>query len=273
MTKSQFNNDIQNEQVVNRLINKKLLESEIVDEIIETTPQENWAGVDFKLKSKNIFGDDNGHNVDYKSAINNRAVIGEGSINTFAFELQYLGQNINNQEERPIRDGWLFGNQYNLTEYYLLSWIWVSDKNKRSNNIVLKEDDIAEIEVILLRKDIVTNYLSSFGLRRENYHDKIDSFKAKVYRNQEDDGLKKKYNARGELTAAEISLNSFSKIKICEGKGGVKYERVVLPKLYYSKHLSEEPINVLIEKKTLIELSKDRGYHNKFQYKNNQRVT
>ena len=77
MTKSQFNIDIQNEQVVNGLINKKLLESEIVNEIIKTTPQENRAGVDLKLKSKKIFGDDNEHNVDYKSAINNRKTIND----------------------------------------------------------------------------------------------------------------------------------------------------------------------------------------------------
>lgn len=265
MTKSQFNNDIQNEQVVNRLINKKLLESEIVDEIIETTPQENWAGVDFRLKSKKIFGDDKKHNVDYKSAINYRKTINdEKSINTFAFELQYLGQRKNNRDGRPIRDGWLFGNQYNLTEYYLLSWIWVLEKEKLEKNIVLEEDDIAKIEILIVRKNAITDYLNTISrLNINTYKTLINNFKQHVQNKDKEYALNIKTDDNDNILTAEISLTSPRQYK--EGTlKGKPYQSVILPKLFYSKFLSEEPINVVIEKDKLIELSEDKGYHKEF---------
>lgn len=265
MTKSQFNNDIQNEQVVNRLINKKLLESEIVDEIIETTQQENWAGVDFKLKSKNIFGDDNEHNVDYKSAINYRKFIDDNEpINTFAFELQYLGKSPNSKGKREIRDGWLFGNQYNLTEYYLLSWIWVFDKKNLNNNIVLKEDDIAKIEILIIRKNAITDYLNTISnLNRNTYKTFINLFKQHVENRDEKYALNIKTDDNDNISTAEISLTSPHKYKkgISNGK---PYQSVILPKLFYSKFLYEEPINVVIKRDKLLELSENSGYHKKF---------
>lgn len=272
MTKSQFNIDIQNEQVVNRLINKKLFESEIVDEIIKTTPQENRAGVDFKLKSKKIFGDDNEHNVDYKSAINNRKTINDKkSINTFAFELQYLGKSTNDKGKREIRDGWLFGNQYNLTEYYLLSWIWVFDKKKLNKNIVLKEDDIAKVEILIIRKNVITDYLNTISkLNKRTYKTLINHFKQHVTNRDEKYALNIKTDDNNNISTAEISLTSPKQYN----KGtfnGEPYQSVILPKLFYSKFLPEEPINVVIKKNKLIELSENRGYHKEFiiKYKDN----
>ncbi|MDU2958820.1 hypothetical protein, partial [Clostridium sp.] len=180
MAKSLFKNDLKNEKVINCLINRKLQELKIVDEVIEGSDEENFSGVDFKLKSPKLFGDNEVHCVDYKAATNNRAIIGEKSLNTFAFEVAYSKQTIekkSNQKIKETKSGWLFGDKYNLTEYYLLAWIWVHSEEKCDRKITLEEKDIAEIEIMIIKKENIIDYLSQFKLTKENFSDVVNRFK------------------------------------------------------------------------------------------------
>lgn len=268
MTKSFFKNDLKNEKVINGLINRKLQELEIVDEVIEASDEENFAGVDFKLKSKKLFGDDKVHCVDYKSATNNRVPIGKKSLNTFAFEVAYSKQAIEKKSNQEIKSGWLFGDQYNLTEYYLLAWIWVHSKEKCDKKITLEEKDIVKIEVMIIRKKNIIDYLSQFKLTKENYSDVVNRFKEIIKEKDSELATNIKYDDNGNLRSAEISIapEYIKKYKYYKDSKGNKQKSVFLPKLYYSKYLAEEPLNVLIEKIELEKLSVNGEGHQKFDF-------
>lgn len=271
MTKSLFKNDLKNEKVVNGLINRKLLELKIVDEVIEVSDEEDFFGVDFKLKSPKLFGDNKVHCVDYKAATNNRVPIGEKPLNTFAFELAYSKQIIgkkSNHKIKEIKSGWLFGDKYNLTEYYLLAWIWVHSEEKCDKKISLEEKDIAEIEIMIIKKENIIDYLRRFKLTKENYSDVVNRFKEVIKEKDSELAINIKYDAKENLRSAEISIEPeyIKTYKYYKDSTGNKHKSVFLSKLYYSKYLPEEPVNVLIGKTELKKLSIKGEGHKKFDF-------
>ena len=270
MAKSLFKNDLKNEKVINCLINRKLQELKIVDEVIEGTDEENFSGVDFKLKSPNLFGDNEVHCVDYKAATNNRAIIGEKSLNTFAFEVAYSKETIekkSNQKIKEIKSGWLFGDKYNSTEYYLLAWIWVHSEEKCDKKISLEEKDIAEIEIMIIKKENIINYLRKFKLNKKNYREVVSRFKENIKKKNRDVVIVTNYDNKKNLISAEISLSSPRESISYKDRDGNVRTFVSLPRLYYSKYLCEEPVNVLIEKTELKRLSIRGKGHKKFNFK------
>jgi len=271
MAKSLFKNDLKNEKVINCLINRKLQELKIVDEVIEGSDEENFSGVDFKLKSPKLFGDNEVHCVDYKAATNNRAIIGEKSLNTFAFEVAYSKQTIekkSNQKIKETKSGWLFGDKYNLTEYYLLAWIWVHSEEKCDKKITLEEKDIAEIEIMIIKKENIIDYLSQFKLTKENFSDVVNRFKEVIKEKDNELAISIKYDAKENLRSAEISIapEYIQTYKYYKDSTGKEQKSVFLPKLYYSKYLREEPVNVLIAKTELKKLSIKGEGHKKFDF-------
>ncbi|KGR73178.1 hypothetical protein ACVRWQ_07530 [Streptococcus phocae subsp. salmonis] len=145
MSNSNFQTDLANESIIKEIIIEYLRKLEDV-ELEISSRAEDAHGSDIKMKSRKIFKDEKIHHLDLKSATNYRKVVGEKSLPTFAFELQFSNRS------SDLRDGWLYGEQYCLTEYYLLSWVWVLDKEKTKPWEKLEKSDVAEIEVIIIPK-------------------------------------------------------------------------------------------------------------------------
>ncbi|MBS4539645.1 hypothetical protein GOQ27_14315 [Clostridium sp. D2Q-11] len=131
---------------------------------------------------------------------------------TFAFELKFKNSS------NLWRDGWFIDNS-KLTTHYLISWV----KRKSIDLINLKEDDINTVEVILLEKKKLKDFIE------ENY--KLNN-----------EGIKNQVKSI-------ISKNKFGQL---HSIGDYKF-----PRFHYtpSNKLQETPINLVIHKKTLIKLS------------------
>lgn len=131
---------------------------------------------------------------------------------TFAFELKFKNSS------NLWRDGWFIDNS-KLTTHYLISWV----KRKSVDLKVLKEDDINTVEVILLEKKKLIDFL------KENYNLNNEAIKNQV--------------------KLIINKNEFGQL---HSIGDYKF-----PRFHYtpSCKLQETPINLVIHKKTLIQLS------------------
>lgn len=254
MKKSNFDTDYSNESIIKSLIKKRLCEINKT-KVFESSSDEDRHGSDIKVSSVEIFHDTNIYHIDLKSATNYRKVVGNSSIPTFAFELQFLN------EKKEVKDGWLYGDQYSLTDYYLLSWVWVETEEKTKPWIELKESDIAEIEYLIVPKKAITDYLKKYEMEKENYKIKIRDFKIQIreYMNGKKEYAVHLKKQNGNYKSAELSLSNPQKYK------NSIYKTVYLPKLFYSGSLPEKPINVIIEKAKL----KDLGiYSERFSIKN-----
>lgn len=89
---SLYNRDKQTEEIVSTWTEKHLFSTdEFSGEYIRNTDAAlQKSGVDFRLKSNDIFNDDKYHNVDEKSATSYiRTNLNKPNIPTFAFELDY----------------------------------------------------------------------------------------------------------------------------------------------------------------------------------------
>ncbi len=71
-------------------------------------------------------------------------------IQTFAFELSYIGKN------HQLQKGWLFDKE-KQTEYYLLCWLWASQEK-------FQYEDITKVEVALINRKKLVNVLYDLGL-------------------------------------------------------------------------------------------------------------
>ena len=183
-------------------------------------------GIDVIL---NVRGQDGSQEfrVDEKASLH----YGNQMIKTFAFELSSMqGSHI-----EPI-DGWLINDSL-LTDLYLLVWPNIKCeheiKNKKSclkNLDELTKDDFTILEVMLVRRQKLLQYLEKIGLTKEKLCDAANNIRIEintVYPDKVDQN--KKFNA----------------------SKGCKY--------YYTGNLSERPINLLVPRKTLLEVS-DRAY-------------
>lgn len=226
MKKSYFERDMKNEQIITKWIERNFLMT-VTDkyEIIQDSKIQN-SGVDFIITSEKLFGYNLPYKVDFKAALNYIRPIRDEYNNrpqkmpTFAFELSFL--NRLNEE----REGWLYGEKYSNTEYFMLAWVWVDLPAKRNKKGYIaidmnkfSYDCIEEIEIIILNKDVIRNYARSFGIN--------------------------------EVTAITKSQEMRNKeIKEIFLVVGNKY-----PKLHYSHFLNEEPVNLVIHTNDLQELA------------------
>jgi hypothetical protein len=127
-------------------------------------------------------------------------------IPTFAFEINFL---LNSGQ---LVDGWFYdGNK--LTQYYLLGWIWA----KKDKGFTM--DDITKLDIMIINRLSIIEYLSQNGLTRENA-------------NRISNEIRKK----GDFGAYEKSSDK-------------SYY------FFYSPQLSEKPVNIIIKKNALLNLS------------------
>lgn len=128
------------------------------------------------------------------------------NIQTFSMELSFL----NSANELSI--GWLLDTK-KINNSFLFCWI-----DKAVKNVLSISDDILMMEIALVKRNAIVNYLSSIGWTLEKLFIKCE----KIRNNP--------YEECGDLYNNEVK---FSK----------------------SFHLQEKPINVLIKRKKLIEIS------------------
>lgn len=128
-------------------------------------------GIDVVIQSPAIFKDDLKHNVDEKTAINYvKGNLSENSLPTFAFELDYMKNN-------QIHDGWLFGEKYSETEYFLVMWVWADVEQIKTGKFIsydyeqIRYENIMQMEGFFIHKTAMRNYAKILGVTPENFAD------------------------------------------------------------------------------------------------------
>lgn len=223
---STFLTDLKVESIVTDWISENFLVHYCDSYKVTRENKNQHSGVDFKITSEEIFNSDKSYNIDLKCALKYikpfqvEESIRPSKMPTFAFELSYY--NKQNQE----CDGWLFGEKYFSTDYYMISWIWadvpftINEKgflNTDSSN--LDYDSVREIELMIISKKEMQNYARKLGLNKST-----SRFKSSV--------LRKSGNN-------ELFL----------------HDRMRFPKLHYSKTLQEKPVNLVVHENDLKKLA------------------
>lgn len=135
-----------------------------------------------------------------------------------------------------------------------MSWVWVFDKSKIPKNVSLKESDISDIEVLIVKKEDIINYLKKYDVLKESYKEVIQWFNTSVEEYKK--GSKKfaiKENIKeNEIVSRELSIDTTDSYKIRTDKFCV----VKMLKIYHSIKYSEQPYNIIIEKDVLKQLAK-----------------
>lgn len=144
--------------------------------------------------------DDNIYIIDEKASI--RYI----NLKTFALELSFIGRNGN------INTGWLL-DEKKINNYYLFVWI-----NELKHDLIYSINSIKDVDVALIKKNDILNYLSTIGWDEEKL-----KIKDNKIRNNENEYMG--------------NLKNY----------GCKFS--------FSKQLIEKPINILLPKETYIKLS------------------
>lgn len=134
-------------------------------------------------------------------------------LQTFAFELSFLGKG------DKLIDGWLISNT-KINNSFLCIWI-----DKADYDLLEDVDDIKELEIALIDKQILVDYLQSLGWTVNKLHIKADRMRKNLNEPQGD-----------------ININ------------GCRF--------VCSRKLAEKPVNVLVSREKLKELA---DYTNKFE--------
>ena len=183
--RNNFNNDLAVEASVTKWLEKNYFRTswwqgqyKIIDDM-----DDQHKGIDLKLINENIFGNLNIHNIDIKTATSYiKTNLTENQMPTFAFELNYIK---NGQE----KEGWLYGDKYNSTEYYLLNWLWADiskiDTFKKStypaignkNELINNPEKISKAKSLLISKQSIRDYLSQFDSDEDNFKQKSNNMR------------------------------------------------------------------------------------------------
>lgn len=134
-------------------------------------------------------------------------------LQTFAFELSFLGKG------DKLIDGWLISNT-KINNSFLCIWI-----DKADYDILEDIDDIKELEIALIDKQVLVDYLQSLGWTVNKLHIKADRM-------------------RKNLNEAQGDININGCRFVC------------------SRKLAEKPVNVLISREKLKKLA---DYTTKFE--------
>src|SRR5699024_2520175 len=221
MNRSDYDKDKKCEEIVSQwmeenLFNKKSFLGTYYKNHDESLQK---SGVDSYLKYPSLFKDDSYYAIDEKSATSYiRTDLEEENIPTFAFELDYKGQNGKRNE------GWLFGNKYKKTEYYLISWIWANvskNKNGFGEKEEVSKDNILKVKAYLICKRKIHKYLEGFKVTKENFM-----------------RISQKIRCSGNLK---------------ENINPMRYRKT--PNVQFSKYIYEQPVNVIISQHDLGRMS------------------
>lgn len=234
-----FKKDLTNEAIISKWVKNHFFNTDTYNGDFEyiTDLDSQKKGVDLILQSNDFFGDNNPHMIDEKSA-SNYIRIGENEKNmpTFAFELDYQGR------DGSRNDGWLFGEQFATTEYYLLSWLWAGNYEKKlgkKRDVPVKEisyEILTKAKCLLIKKKRIQEYLTEFKVTNRNYR--------------------------------KISQRIRDKSIVDEDKKSLT-DSAKYPSVHYSPHLIEKPVNVVIHQDALERLATKRI----FIYKNSVSIS
>lgn len=265
---SEFELDLSKEQVVSELIEEQIFIKEpgiIYSRNKDIASQK--QGIDCRLKSQILFGTDEEIIVDEKAAIDYVVTdVKKNSLRTFAFELYY-----NNAE------GWLFGEKYSKTQYYLISWLWADVDLKPNNQKYgiknqLEKDKFTKIESYLISKEKLHKFLEKQFVTKENFMCYVDFI---VNKSISKPFKEAQCNNTMSFFLAETDQSSF--IGQINEKYGIPLKDEVFAhaldypscstafykkefdfldlRIIYSPKLSEKPVNLLIDKRILRELA------------------
>lgn len=213
--KTTFQLDLKIESYISVWLDKNFYSDNIFQYTLRTPEQYlQHKGVDIVQKSYEIYGDNKEHIVDEKTAIRYvKKEHSENSLGSFAFELEYLKDGI-------LKDGWLFGEKYSLTEFYQVMWLWgnvpIIGKYKYDWKKIT-DQNITKIEGYILEKKKIQRYAECLGITKQNI---------KLLRKN----LEKVPNHRIELDDGQASI-------------------------ILSDNIPEKPINLVIKNQKLNELA------------------
>jgi len=169
--KSNFRSDMQLEKVIGQWLDTYVYSDKSVFTSVEREFDlaGQHKGIDVIIQSPAIFGDDLQHTVDEKTAIYYvKGNLSEESLPTFAFELNYMKNN-------QIHDGWLYGEKYFRTEYYLVMWVWAEVEQIRSGKFIrynhrqVRYENILRMEGFFINKSTMRNYAKILGITPESF--------------------------------------------------------------------------------------------------------
>lgn len=180
--------------------------SSILDEHFYTDPNitlfERVTNKELQINGIDVLFSLNGQNY----TIDEKAAIRWVGLKTFALELSFLGRN------DQVRNGW-FLDKKKINNYFVLVWI-----NKLNHKTIQDVSSINNIDVALVSKEKILNYLSSLGWTIEKLHEK------------------------------DFQIRNDNNVNMGDiEKNGCKFS--------YSKQLKEQPINILLPKETYIKLA------------------
>ena len=173
------------------------------------------------LQSEEIFGDSNAYAIDEKCATSYiKTDLNQENMPTFAFELDYKGKS------GTRNAGWLFGNQYSKTDYYLITWLWadINESEEKKENLKkhVTESNITKVKAILINKEKIRAFITSYGINIQNY-------------------MRASKKLREEKDELYINLNQ---------EGNKK-----TPKIQYTTNLYEKPVNIIVSEYDLKKLA------------------
>lgn len=200
--KNTFNNDLAVEASVTKWLERNYFATnwwqgqyKIIDDM-----DNQHKGIDLKLRNENLFGNLNIHNIDIKTATSYiKTNPGDNQMPTFAFELNYI-------KDGYEKEGWLYGDKYNSTEYYLLNWLWADisarttsttsrfPANGNKSELISYPEKINKAKALLISKQSIQNYLSQFDSDKDNFKQKGNNMR-QIY--NQDKGYKKEKIAPG----------------------------------------------------------------------------
>ena len=191
------NNDEKKSDIVSKFIEENFYKLKTKNFSRITNKEQQIQGIDVIFD----FNDEN-YVCDEKSAVSyiNKPLF------TFAFELSFLDRSGN------LHLGWLL-NDKNVNNSYLICWI-----NKAKTDNLTEISDIQEVEIALIKKEKIIQYLVEIGWNK--------------------DKLIKK--------SKRILINN------SEPLGNLNINKC---RFYYSQQLVEKPVNVLINRNVIISIS------------------
>lgn len=162
--KSKFNEDLKQEQILNKYVDSIYDSLGMSFERITDMPSQ-YRGIDLILKDNNrdIF-------IDEKAQLHYL----NKSLPTFAFELSYIKNNFLNM-------GWLFDARKATNIYFLITGIYL----KNSKTILTCPNDIERLDIVAVQRQKLLEYLKSKNITiktlREYQHDMRQNNKFRAY--------------------------------------------------------------------------------------------
>lgn len=241
---SNFKNDFNAEKVINEFLRKyfykRFVDNKIIDSFYHITDSNlQHEGVDtiiVTLDGVEIC-------IDEKAALDYaKRDLGEASLPTFAFEISYFNRS------GILTEGWLTNPKYSKTDDYLLIWLWVKPSTKIK---YLQCDDILKLEVIVLPKTAIQNHIlysvsgdkDLEGFRRIANRQRTFMIYNSLQKVEIEDVLSNVDLRESEYAMGNFAFSGTNKFRM-------KWFLTDITKK------AEQPLNIVVNKNTLIDLAK-----------------